>query len=538
MSLSQGSSVFGATSLALLFACACAPKQPSDTRPNILLIVADDAGYSDVGCYDSEISTPNIDLLASEGLQLTAFHAEPNCSPSRAALLSGDDCHFAGMGAMPSLRTDNQTGKPGYEGHLTDRVRTLSEVLRDDAGYFTCMAGKWHLGHAPGQWPVDRGFDRSFSMLAGGASHWADNTPLIPGKPSPYAEDGKLVEKLPADFYSSRSYADKLIEYIDGAGEKPFFAYLAFTAPHNPLHAPEEDIARQKGRYDEGWEQLQAARFERMQALGLVPAGMTPAPKPEWVMDWASLTPEQRAERARDMEIYAAMIEYLDRSVGRVIDHLAEKGQLENTLVIFVSDNGASRTTIQDYAGLGGELAEYFDSLDNSLQNRGRPGSATDIGPAWAWACSTPLRLTKGYLSQGGIQVPAIIRAPEDLTLDWVSADTPMHMTDIMTIVRTAAGLPAEQPEPDRALCFEFYGMRAVRKGNWKALDLPEPYGNGKWQLYDLAHDPAEQHDLAVEHPEEVAELSAAWDEYAARNGVIIPDRKVFYTLPPRDGSF
>lgn len=522
---------YGLSSILLLVGCAKKIIDPVVREPNILLIVADDAGYSDIGCYGGEIPTPNIDRLAGEGTRFTAFHAEPNCSPSRAAMLSGADCHFAGMGAMGLLRTENQLGKPGYEGHLTDRVETMAEALRS-RGYFTCMAGKWHLGHAAGQLPVDRGFDRSFSMLSGGASHWADNAPLIPGHPGVYIEDAQLIETLPLDFYSSKNYADKIIEYTNPEKEKPFFAYLAFTAPHNPLHAPDEYIAHHKGRYDGGWEELQAERFERMKTMGIIAPDMVPSSLPDWLLDWDALTPDQQKFRSRDMEIFAAMVEYLDMSVGRVIAHLKKTGQYENTLIIFMSDNGSSRSTIQDYIALGGETADFFNQFDNSFENKGRPGSSSDIGPAWAWACSTPHRLTKGYLSQGGIQVPFILKMPKGMSNDGMS-DAPLHVSDIKSMV-----LGAAPPEKNRVLCFEFYGMRAVRQGEWKALHLPEPYGNDTWQLYNLEDDPAEQHDLSAQFPDLMKELSTEWEVYAKRNGIILPDKKVGYTKPPRNGAF
>jgi arylsulfatase A-like enzyme len=536
------------------------PQRNSETapsRPNILLIVADDLGYSDVGVFGSEIATPNIDALAAEGVMLTQFHVSPNCGPTRGAMMTGADPHRAGLGGNHEVAAENQKGQPGYEGYLRKDVVTIAELLRD-AGYHTYMTGKWHLGRGDND-PSSRGFEKSFALLNGAASHWADQAAIIPGAATRYTSDGEIVAELPEDFYSSAWYTDQLISYIDTAGsnDAPFFAYLSYTAGHNPLHAPQEYIAKYHGRFDGGWDELAVERLTRLQTLGLASNSQDPQPRPAWVMAWDELSPEQQAARARDMEIYAGMIDYMDESIGRVLEHLRKPGSYENTLIVFMSDNGPSRTTITDYMALGGESGEFFNQFDNSLENKGLPGSSTDIGPGWAYAAATPLRLFKGYVTQGGIQVPAVIKLPGNMANAGSRTDHLTHVMDLMPTFLTVAGadypdvyngepiVPLQgrslmpmlsgessiEVEP-RELGWSAYGMDAYRKGDWKALRLPEPYGSSDWQLYDLAADPGELHDLSSEFPGRTRTLAEAWEDYANSNGVIPPDSATAYAKP------
>jgi arylsulfatase A-like enzyme len=554
-------SAFGA--LLLLMPARSAVYAAAD-RANILLIVADDLGYSDLGIYGSEIDTPALNALATEGILLSQFHVAPNCGPTRAAMLTGVDYHRAGIGGNVEVSADNQKGLPAYQGFLRDDVVAVSELLRD-AGYNTYMAGKWHLGKNPRNLPGGRGFDRSFALLNGGASHWSDQATLVPGSKTTYTQDDKVVKILPKDFYSSTYYADRIINYIDDglADGKPFFAYLAFTAPHNPLHAPDASIAKYRGVYDQGWDALAKERLARMKKLGLVGNAVFPAARPDWILAWDELTERQQAERARDREIYAGMIDYLDHSVGRVLDHLRAKGEYENTLIIFISDNGPAKTTIIDYLELGGEAADFVNSFDNSLGNRGRPGSSTDIGPGWAFASASPLRLFKGYLAQGGIQVPAIFKLPGSIKQATRTVAIPTHVTDLAPTFLEIAGvayprsyrghtLPEHQGRSllpmlsrgdttalkDRGFGWEAYGMDGWRQGNWKMVRLPPPYGNGEWQLYDLRKDPAETMDLAMKMPDQVRGFAAEWTAYAKKNEVVHPDKPVAYAKPPAPGKY
>ena len=533
-------------------------------RPNILLIVADDLGYSDLGIYGSEISTPNLDSLARKGVLLSQFNVAPNCAPSRSAMLTGVDYHRAGLGGNVEVAADNQKGLPAYQGFLRDDVVAVSELLRD-GGYHTYMAGKWHLGKDPRNLPGGRGFGRSFALLNGGASHWADQRALIPGSKTTYTNDDRVVSELPKDFYSSTYYADRIIEYIDSGLEdgKPFFAYLAFTAPHNPLHAPDASTEKYRGVYDKGWDVVAGERLRRQQQLGLADEAFAAAARPDWVRAWDELTSEQKAQRARDMEVYAGMIDYMDESIGRVLAHLRVKGEFENTLVIFISDNGPSKTAINDYLALGGNVADFVRSFDNSLENKGRPGSSTDIGPGWAFASATPLRLFKGYVAQGGIQVPAIVKLPGPENQETRRIATFAHITDLMpTFLEIAGigypssyrGIPVVNPQgrsllpllsgqedvavKERGMGWEAYGMDAWRQGDWKILRLPPPYGNNDWQLYDLTRDPGETTDIAEDNPDLVRELAVKWEHYARTNEVVHPDKPVAYGKPVSPGKY
>lgn len=548
--------------LLLVSGCGQEPQAVSregspQARPNILLVVLDDVGFSDLGAYGSAIATPNIDALATEGIMLTQFHVFPNCGPTRGAMMTGVDPHRAGMGGNHGANAPNQIGQAGYEGYLRKNVVSIAQLLRD-AGYHTYMTGKWHLGKGENN-PAARGFEKSFALLNGAASHWADQEPIIPGSATRYISDGQIVEELPDDFYSSNWYTDRIIEYIDTdqGDDAPFFAFLSFTAPHNPLHVPQEYIDKYRGRFDKGWDELAVERLERMRSMGLVGETQTPHPRPDWIMAWDELSPEQKLMRARDMEIYAGMIDYLDESIGRVFEHLKQSGEFDNTLIVVMSDNGPSKTSITDYLAIGGASGDFFNSFDNSIENKGLPGSSTDIGPGWAYAAATPLRLFKGYITQGGIQVPAIVKLPGNMPNAGSRSNELIHVMDLMPTFLSVGG--TEYPEvyegesivplqgktflpllrgksptgaDPRELGWSAYGMDAYRQGNLKVVRLPEPFGNGEWQLYDLAKDPGEINDLSSDFPERTAALASAWQSYADSNGVIQADSPAAYAKP------
>jgi arylsulfatase A-like enzyme len=548
--------------LLTVFGCSADVDAPDGSpaataRPNILLIVADDIGYSDVGVFGSEISTPHIDALAAEGITLTQFHVSPNCGPTRGAMMTGVDPHRAGLGGNHEVAADNQKGQPGYEGHLRKDVVTVAELLRDN-GYHTYMTGKWHLGGDENN-PAARGFEKSFALLNGAASHWADQAAIIPGSATQYTSDGRPVDELPEEFYSSTWYTDQLISYIaeGAADQRPFFAFLSFTAAHNPLHAPQQYIDKYRGRFDEGWDALAAERLARMQSLDLLSQSQELQPRPDWVLAWNELSLEQKSARARDMEIYAGMIDYMDESIGRVLEYLRQSDLYENTLIVFMSDNGPSRTSIMDYQALGGESGEFFSKFDNSLENKGLPGSSTDIGPGWAYAAATPLRLFKGYVAQGGIQVPAVVKMPGSPVDSGSRNDQLIHVMDLMPTFLAVAGadypetyggrsivslqgqslIPMMQGDPSaesasRGIGWSAYGMDAYRRDDWKVLRLPVPFGNGEWQLYDLKTDPGELHDLSSNFPSRKKTLADAWRAYARENGVIEPNVPTAYAKP------
>jgi arylsulfatase len=329
-------------------------------------------GWTDLGCFGGEIDTPNLDKLAESGIKFTAFTVSVSCSPTRSMLLSGNDNHVAGLGNMGELLTKNQVGKPGYEGHLNDRVVSLAEVLRD-GGYHTYMAGKWHLGHELGTLPFNRGFERSFSMLYGGASHWADMHGILPSDdPAKYTLNGTFLDDLPADHYSSRSYADFLMDAIraNRSDGKPFLAYLAFQAVHDPVQVPEPWLSKYRGRYDDGYEALKARRWEAAKKIGIVPPGAKLAAQHPMIQPWNKLSEEERAVEARGMEVYAGMLEAMDYHYGRVVDFLKDIGQYDNTVIIFLSDNGANPWYSSEYPGA--ERSEFRAKFDNSLDNIGK----------------------------------------------------------------------------------------------------------------------------------------------------------------------
>jgi arylsulfatase len=516
----------------------------SKASPNILLIVADDLGYSDIGSFGGEISTPVLGQLASEGLRFSGFHVLPTCSPTRAALISGNDNHVAGMGVMSEFIYPEIAGLPGYAGHLADQVATIPEILRE-AGYHTYMAGKWHLGEEDEQSPFSRGFEQTFTMMNGGGSHWADMRALSESQGMIYRRNGERLAKLPEDFYSSKDYTDALIEFIDsnhGDG-KPFFAYLSYTAPHDPLHAPSEYIKRYNGKYDAGWDALALQRLANLKELGLVPENVDDIPANFMTTRWNTLNVEERRKYARDMEVYAAMVEYMDMSVGRLFDYLRANALYDNTLIVFFSDNGANGAHATAYPGNaeGGYLATF----NNTLDNRGRPNSFVDMGPGWAQASSAPFRLFKSFTTQGGIKSPLIAKMPGEMTLRGQWSHAFLHVMDMMPTFlelarvaypETLDGRPIKQPigksivpilsgvaksiRGGEGVGYELFEMKAYIQDEWKLLRLPEPFGAGKWQLYDIDKDPGEIHDVSDNYPNIKAMLIEAWQEYAERNEV------------------
>jgi arylsulfatase len=546
------------------FGCALAPTACTATgerprQPNILVIVADDMGYADLGCFGGEIQTPNLDALAARGMRATNFCVSATCSPSRAMLLTGTDNHIAGLGNMAEWLGPTQRGQPGYEGHLNDRVVTIATLLRDKGAYFTCMAGKWHLGEDPSDWPARQGFSRDFTMIDGMGSHWEDMKSLSPKQPKvTYTRNGERLDTLPAGYFSTTAFTDFAIASIDeaGAARQPFFAYVAYQAPHGPLAAPEAWIDRYRGAYDRGYDIVGAERFARQQRLGIVPEGVERSPRPPGVPAWDAMTEEERKRSARGMEIYAAMIGHMDAEIGRLLDRLKASGQYENTLIIFISDNGANG---EDHARLllehAPQLKPWFETTyDNRFENWGRPGSFIDYEKAWGHVSNVPFRGHKGTVAEGGIRAPLIVSGP-GVTHAGAVTDTPLHIMDIAPTLLAMAGV--EHPAPMQAsgvaplqgksmsrlfaheersvrseadwIGWELFGNRAVRQGDWKLMSLLVPAGGtGAWQLFNLRDDPAELHDLSAQHPERRDAMLRLWHAYAQANGVIESDAGPF----------
>lgn len=546
-------SLFRKTVLASALLTAASVSYASD-KPNILLIVADDLGYSDIGAFGGEIDTPNLDELASEGIRLTSFHTAPTCSPTRSMLLTGTDSHPAGIGNMAELLTPEQKGKPGYEGYLNDSVATLPEVLRD-SGYNTYMVGKWHLGRSEELSPAARGFDKSFALIQGGASHF-DQSAIIGKDPvAIYRDNGKSVD-LPKDFFSTDFYTNRIINYIgeDLEQDKPFFAYVAYTAPHWPLQAPAEYLKKYEGQYQEGYEQLRQTRLKRMQELGIIDASVTANTPLTQLPRWEDLNDEQRKLETRRMQIYAAMVDNMDHNIGRLLSWLEEKGELDNTLVMFMSDNGADGNSPATVPHNAEWIAQTFD---NSYDNLGKVGSFVWYGAQWGQVSATPFPLFKGFTSEGGLVAPAIVRLPKQNSGGEINHEF-IHVKDVMPTFLELAGakevsspyngrevraiqgrsmLPTLKREPtaERAVGWELFGRAAIHKGDWKIRWLEAPYGNGEWQLFNLKNDPTESHDLARLEPEKLAELLVDWDAYVKENGVIRSDpekmKKIGYSF-------
>jgi arylsulfatase len=519
--------------------------EAKDTKPNILLIVADDLGYSDIGSFGGEIATPTLDDLAKEGLQLTNFHVLPSCSPTRSVLLSGMDNHRAGLGTMGEVKTPEMEGHPGYAGYLNFEVAALPEVLKA-GGYHTYMTGKWHLGSEEESSPHARGFEETFILAPGGGSHWSDRRPLSPPQIMVYRRNGKPVASLPDDFYSTRYYTDVLLQFIDQNKKdgKPFFAYLSYTAPHDPLHAPKAYIDKYKGKYDEGWDVLRAKRLQRLKDLGIVNKDAKPFPRLPSVKAWDQMSLEERREAARDMEVYAAMIDYMDEQIKRVFDYLKEIGEYENTLIVFFSDNGANGAPRTAYPG---QTEEFLSSFDNSLENRGLKTSFIEPGSGWAQVSMVPSRMFKAFTSEGGIKSPLLVKLPGRMANAGTMNHSFIHVRDIMPTMLNLAGVTHSEhfqgrkvrPMQGRSVLdmvagkvespyagasqvgYELFGLKAFFVDGWKILRMPKPFGTGEWELFDLKQDPAEMIDLGEQHPRKLEEMIALWEQYKIENNVL-----------------
>ncbi|NBA96271.1 arylsulfatase [Pseudomonas sp. R5(2019)] len=538
----------------------CAAQATS--QPNVLLIVADDLGYSDIGAFGGEIDTPNLDRLIKDSRQLQSLYVAPTCSPTRSMLMSGTDHHLAGVGNMAEMNTPHltpeQQDRPGYEGYLNQRIAALPQLMKD-AGYNTYTVGKWHLGGADGQRPAQRGFEQSYSLMGGGAAHFNQSAPMqiASSAPPPTYRENDAKVSLPANFYSSRDYTAKLIDYIDAGrkqDDKPFFAYAAYTAAHLPLQAPDEFLKKYKGRYDEGYDVAAERRIEKMKKLGLVDAGVPVTPMPAGVKPWASLSAREKAVSARTMEAYAAMVDAFDHEIGNLVAHLKAKGLYDNTLIVFLSDNGPEGNAWDKDESNDKWIPAHFDL---ALDNIGRPNSFAFQGEAWGQVSAQPFRFFKAYTHEGGIRSAAFIRYPQRVSPG--QSDAVVTAMDIMPTILDAAGIKhpgieyqgkTVQPmkgmsmlpflegkaravhNPDYPVGFELMGRNAVRKGNWKIV-YDYQGGQGVWSLYDLAKDPGELHDLAASNRQKLDELLIEWTQYVQQNNVISTGRDTTY--PRRD---
>jgi arylsulfatase A-like enzyme len=526
--------------LAAAFALS-SPMPAADARPNLVLILADDLGFSDLGCYGGEIRTPNLDALAKDGLRFTHFYNCTRCCPTRASLLTGLYPHQAGVGLMTA-----DQGVPGYRGHLQPNAVTIAEVLKE-AGYRTFMAGKWHVGAGPGRGPVIRGgFDDYFGMIEGFRDFW---------DPKGYVRlpAGRPARTYPAgEFYSTDAFTDHTLDFLADArktADKPFFLYLAYTAPHFPLHARKDDIARYQDAYAKGWDKVRQERYERQVKLGLIDPKWRLSPRSGFETRddffrtgdnpaWDTLPADRRADLARRMAVYAAMVDRMDQNIGRVIEDLRKNGQLDNTLILFLSDNGAcAEWDPFGFDGASGPKNVLHTGAD--LDKMGSPGTYHSYGSGWANACNTPFRWYKHYGHEGGIATPLIAHWPNGITAKGELRHQVGHVIDVMaTCVEIGrATYPAkfgdrainpmegkslvpafaDKPVERDFLAWEHERNRAIRAGKWKLAAV-----HGKpWELYNLEADRTEFTDLSAKMPDKVTELSAKWDEWAKRTNVL-----------------
>ncbi|MEH6834304.1 MULTISPECIES: arylsulfatase [Falsihalocynthiibacter] len=535
-----------------------------NARPNILIIIADDTGFSDVGAFGSEVETPAIDQLAADGMLFTNFHVGASCSPTRTMLISGVDNHLAGLGNMAEIQADNQFGKPGYEGHLNDTVVTMPRLLKD-AGYHTYMTGKWHLGSKPGSIPHDRGFEKSFMLAESGADNWVEQ-PYAPFYDRVhYFEDGELASLPKEDYFSSNFYTDRLIEYIDSNldDDKPFLAWIGYQAMHYPHQAPKNFIDKYDGVYDEGFEALRASRLAKQKELGLISADveldleMLKTSYEPWQMpDWEALSDEEQSFRARQMQTYAGMLDNMDVNIAKLLAHLEERGIADNTIVVFMSDNGPDPNQLpltdayREWYKANYDKV-YMEDFNGDYSSMGQKGVYADYGPGWAAASAVPGSYFKTFSTEGGLRVPLIVRFPG--VVDAGSRiNSFSYVRDIMPTLLEIAGvdmpgpvydgreinvpdgismLPVLRSEvesvrgDDNPVGYELAGSSAVFQGSYKLMQNLEPKGSGDWELYDIETDPSELHDLAGEMPDLVEEMKTFYAEYSERvNLVPVPE--------------
>ncbi len=529
----------------LLATAAGAATAAAPGRPNIVILLADDWGFTDVGAFGGEIATPHLDELARRGARFSNFHVSASCSPSRAMLLTGVDNHRNGVGNMRESIPRSHFGQPGYLTVLNDRVVTIATVLRD-SGYRTYATGKWHVGKEPHNLPPQRGFERSLIQGDSGSDNWETARRYLDLADKVYwFEDGQEAT-MPADYYSSAFFVDKLLGYLkadEGRRDRPFLAYVAFQANHIPVQAPREFIDRYKGRYADGWTALRQQRRDRAAELGIVPKD-TPMVTMATTRDWNSLNETERAYESRRMEVYAGMAEAMDHQVGRLIAHLKSTGEFDNTVFIFLSDNGAEGS--DPYAVLSGRL--WLDwQYKRDIDSLGAKGAYTVIGPSWASAAASPLATYKFYSGEGGIRVPLIIAGAPGTQAGRIHPGF-THVNDIAPTVLELAGLPPVQGEyrgrtvepmtgrtllpvmrgqadrvypPDQPVGYELSGNQALFKGDLKLLRVIPPVGDGQWRLFDTVRDPGETRDLSRERPAEFEAMRRDYDAYAQANGVL-----------------
>lgn len=525
-------------------ALAQAPAAPP-RRPNIVVILIDDAGFTDLGAYGGEARTPTIDRLARSGAMFTGYRASPLCAPSRAMLLTGVDSHRTGVSTIPEVLPAEHRGKPGYSMRLEPGVTTIASRLQA-AGYRTYMTGKWHLGHDKGDLPVDHGFRRSFILDASGADNWAAKPYMPYYADAPWFEDGKRAT-LPKDFYSSKFLVDRMIDYIDAdrASEQPFFAYVAFQAVHIPVQAPRAYSDHYRDTYRAGWDVLREDRWRKAKALGLIPQDAPIAPRAPRSRPWSAIPADEQALYAASMAVHAGMLEAMDANLARLAAYLEQRGQLANTVFVITSDNGPEPSEPMREKGFPEWAA--LQGYSRRLDNLGEAGSYAYIGQNFASATASPGRLFKFYASEGGVHVPLIVsgpgvRAGERIPSLAFVTDIAPTLLDLAGVAPRAApgqismtgrslapvldGRAGHTYGPDDGVGLEVSGNAAYYRGNYKLVRNRPAYGDGQWQLYDIAADPGETRDLSAEQADLFRSMRAEYDDYARRVGVLeVPDQ-------------
>jgi len=525
--------------IALLVGPAFSQATP-DKRPNILLIIADDLGYADVGAYGGDIDTPNIDSIAEQGILFTQFHTAPLCSQTRAMLLSGNNNHVAGVGRQAAVGLVG-VPFPGFEASLSSRIAPLPKLLHE-AGYHTYTVGKWHLGKTLDKSPRAAGFSRAFNLLEGSGSHF-DATGIRTGG-STYREDADLVE-WPEGRYSTDLYTERLIEFIEEnkGDHKPFFAMVSYTSPHWPLQVPDEYLDLYAGRYDDGYDALRLQRFESLKRAGIIPEASVIAPRNEENALWETLSPEQQRRESRKMELYAAMVDNLDDHIGRIFSYLRSEDLYDDTLIVFMSDNGAAG---KDYYERG-VFHEYVSThYDNAYEKMGTAESFVAYDQEWAEAGSAPFHRYKGYSREGGIVAPIIIAGP-GVASAGVIETTYMTVMDLApTFVEIAgahypddgsvvpmlgesaknflAGASTTIHDDDYVTAAYNAGRAYLRQGDWKIANLEAPFDETDFELFNLADDPGESTNLAETMPEKYAAMIKLWRTERRRLGIVLPE--------------
>lgn len=519
-------------------------------RPNIVFILADDLGYTDIAPYGGEVNTPTLSALAAQGVRFANYHTAANCAPARAMLLTGVNNHLAGVANIPEMLPPSQRHHPAYQGVLGSNVVTVATLL-EAAGYHTYMAGKWHLGATPDKLPSRRGFERTLALMDSGADNWEQRPYLPIYEDANWFSDGERFE-LPKDFYSSRFLVDKTIEFIDGNLQdgKPFFAYVPFQAVHIPVQAPQQFIDRYKGAYDEGWDALRRARQQRAVDIGLVPESAEMR-RMQSTLDWDSLSPERKRYEAKRMAVYAGMIEAMDFHIARLIEYLKAQGVYENTVFVFTSDNGAEASGPDDPDAFASRRASSSLGYHTDYERLGLKGSFNTISPSFASAAASPLADYKFYVGEGGLRVPLIVsgapvKAKPALThaFAWATDITPtlLSIAGIERPGRRYGGRPVV-PMSGRDLTpllrgevnavygeqdgvgYELTGHAVYFLGDYKLVRNMPPVGDGEWHLYNMARDPGEVNDLKDSAPTRLQRMVAGYEQFAWENGVMpVPD--------------